>query len=119
MLCLPSDTADDILEQLSASFHNQHDEKMLICRTSSCYVHESVEGLGIHFHKVDLNPGASYIPSLDWIKNKKATINRQNTKDTYCFMYAVTIALYHEEREPKLERISNKLLDRIPIKNQQ
>ena len=55
---------------------------MLICRTSSCYVHESVEGLGIHFHKADLNPVASYIPSLDWIKNKKTTINRQNTKDT-------------------------------------
>lgn len=32
-------------------------------------------------------------------------------------MYAVTIALYHEEIGPKLERISNKLLDRIPIKN--
>ena len=37
------------------------------------------------------------MPSPDWLKNKGATINPQNTKDNYCFMYALTIALNHKE----------------------
>ena len=35
----------------------------MICRTDSSYVFESVEGLGIHFHKIDLRRGSSYIPT--------------------------------------------------------
>ena len=61
------------------------------------YAYESVEGLSIYFHEIDLNRGSSYIPSPDWLKNKGATINRQNTKDNYCFVYALTIALTHQE----------------------
>ena len=69
----------------------------MICRTDSSFVYESVEGLDINFHKIDLNRGASYIPSPDWLKNKGATINPKNTKGNYCFMYAVTIALNLKE----------------------
>ena len=50
----------------------------------------------IHFHKIDLRRGSSFIEQQAWIKNKKATINPQNN-DIYCFMYPVTIALYHKE----------------------
>ena len=46
------------------------------------YAYESVEGLSIYFHEIDLNRGSSYIPSPDWLKNKGATINRQNIKIT-------------------------------------
>ena len=83
------------------------------CKTNSSCVYESIEGLGIHFHKIDLNRGASYIPTPDWIENKKATINPQNTKDNYCFMYAVIIALYHEEIGRNLDLISKWLLENI------
>ena len=55
----------------------------------------------IHFHKIDLNRGSSYIPSPGWLKNKGATINPQNTKDNYCFMYALTIAFNHKEIQKK------------------
>ena len=88
-----------------------------MCRTSSSFVYESVEGLGIHFQKIDLNRGSSYIPSPDWLKNKGATINPQNTKDNYCFMYAVNIALYHEEIGHNPERISKRLIEHIPKYN--
>ena len=47
-------------------------------------------------HKIDSSSGGSYIDSLDWIKNKKATINPVNKKDKKCFYYAVTGALDHE-----------------------
>ena len=106
IICLPSDNTNDILEQLIASFYKFYIEKLLICRTDSSFVYESAEGLGIHFHKIDLNRCASYIPSPDWLKNKGATINPQNTKDNYCFIYAITIALNHKEIGRDLERIS-------------
>ena len=52
--------------------------------------------LGIHFHKVDLKTGSSYIKYLEWISNKKATINPKNTKDNKCFQYAIIAALQHK-----------------------
>ena len=57
------------------------------------------------------------MPTPDWIKNKKATINPNNIKDTYCFMYAITIALYHKELGSNPERISKKLLEQTPMLN--
>ena len=38
-----------------------------------------------------------HLDSPDWIKNKKATINRVNKKDNKCFQYIVTVALHYEE----------------------
>ena len=43
-------------------------------------------------NKINLNCCGSYIGSLDWIKNKKATMNPKNNDDNY-FQYAVTVAL--------------------------
>ena len=83
----------------------------MICITDSSYVYESVEGLDIHFHKIDLRRGSSYIPTPYWIEFKKATVNPKNENDNYCFAYAATIALYHKEIENHTERISNKLID--------
>ena len=48
-------------------------------------------------HKINQNPGGSYIDSTDGIKNKKATINPTKKKDNKCFQYPVTVALNHEE----------------------
>ena len=104
--CLPSDNTDDILEQLIASFYKFYNEKLLICRTDSSFAYESVEGLGINFHNIDLNMCGSYITSPDWLKNKGATINPQNARDNYCYMYAITIALNHKEIGRDLEHIS-------------
>ena len=112
--CLPSDNSEDISEMLIDSLRKYYSDKLMICRTGSSYVYDSAEGLGIHFHKIDLNRAASYIPSPDWLKNKKATINPQNTKDNYCFMYAVTIALNHKEIRKNIERMSKKLIEHIP-----
>ena len=115
--CLPSSNTEDILNELLASLYEKFKEDLQLCRTSSSFVYESVEELNIHFHKVDLQRGATYIPTADWIKNKKATINPNNTKDTYCFMYAITIALYHTELGSNPERISKRLIEHIPKLN--
>ena len=71
---------------------------------------DSVEMLGIHFHTIDLVKGSSHIESPRWLKNKGATINPKNTKDNYCFKYAVTIALNHQELGNDPQRISKRLI---------
>ena len=72
-------------------------------------MYESVEECNIHFHKIDLRRGSSFIDASDWLKNKKATINLQNVNDVYCFMYAVTIALFNKEFGKNPGRISQNL----------
>ena len=44
-------------------------------------------------HKINSNRSGSYIDSPDWIKNKKATINPINKKDSKCFQYVVAVEL--------------------------
>ena len=53
-------------------------------------------------YKITLN--RSYIDSLKWLKNKKATINPKNNDDK-CFQYAVTVALNHQNIKSNLERV--------------
>ena len=107
----PSDKTDEIIYQLYDSLFKYFEDKLMICRTDSRYVYESIEGLDIHFHKIDLRRGSSYIPSPQWLKAKKAVVNPKNKKDNCCFAYATTIAIYHKEIGRDLDRISNKLLD--------
>ena len=105
--------SEDILEQLINSLLKYYADKLLICRTDSSYVYESVEGLIIHFHKIDLNKGSSYISSPSWLKYKGAIINPKNTKDNYCFTYALTIALNNKEIGKNPDPISKKLIEHI------
>ena len=111
--CLPSSNTEDVLNELLASLYEKFKEDLQLCRTSSSFVYESVEDLNIHFHEVDLQRGASYIPTTDWIKTEKATKNPKNINDVYCFMYAATIALYHKELGTNPERISKRLMEHV------
>ena len=49
--------------------------------------------------------GKSYIDSLEWLKNKKATINPKNNDDN-CFQYSLTVTLNHKQIKSHPERIS-------------
>ena len=53
-------------------------------------------------HKINPNPGGSYIDSPDWINNKSASINPINKKDNKYFQNAITVALNHEETKKKI-----------------
>ena len=61
------------------------------------FVFKCVNLLHYKCHKINPNRGGSYIDSRDWIKNKKVTINPINKKGNKCFLYAVAVALNHEE----------------------
>ena len=108
-ICLPSSNTSDIINQLLTSLFERYQEDLRLSHASSSFTYESVEECNIHFNKIDLRRGATYIESPKWLKNKKATINPKNTKDVYCFMYAATIALYHDGLGSNPERISEKL----------
>lgn len=67
---------------------------------SSDLVFYSTDLLFYKFAKISLNCGGSYIDSSEQIKNKKATLNPNNSYDN-CFQYAIAVALNHK----KLKRI--------------
>ena len=67
------------------------------------FVYDSVDAL--HYNKISLSRGGSYIDFPKWIKNKKATINPKNNEDK-CFQYALTVALNYQEIKNNPERIS-------------
>ena len=113
---LPGDDTNDIINELTNSFFDNYQQQILIPRNGSGYVFDGVEVLGIPFHKKEVKRGSSYIKAPDWLKRKGATINPKNTKYNYCFMYAITIALNHEEIGRDPERIP-KLIPHIPKYN--
>ena len=87
----------------------KYQDDLTLSHASSSFTYESVEECNIYFNKIDLRRGATYIESPKWLKNKKATINPKNTNNVYCFMYAATIALYHNKLGSNPERISQTL----------
>ena len=89
--------------------YQKYQEDLRLSHASSSFTYESVEECNIHFNKIDLCGGATYIESPKWLKNQEATINPKNTKEIFCFMYAAIIALYHDKLGSNPERISQKL----------
>ena len=55
-------------------------------------------------HKTNLKRGSSYIKSLEWIANKKATINPNNTKCSGCFAYSIIVALNHQKKSKIIQK---------------
>ena len=110
VICLPSSDTNKIISQLLTSLYEKYEKDLTISRASSSFSYESVEELNIHFNKIDLKRGASFIETPKWLKSKKATINPKNAHDVYCFMHAITIALFHKELGTNPERITKKLI---------
>ena len=75
IICIPSSDTSKILDELLSSLYEKYQVDLTTSRTSSSFVFERVEECNIHFHKIDLRRGASYIEPPDWLKNKKCTFN--------------------------------------------
>ena len=98
-----NDKTDEVVKELFDSLKNR-DHNNFESIKGSKFVLDYVCLLYYKCYKMNPNYGGSYIYSPDWIKNKKASINPINKKDNKYFLYAVTIALNHEEikkRSPK------------------
>ena len=106
VICLPSSDANKLINQLLTSLHEKYEQDLTISHASSSFSYERVEELSIHFNKLDLKRGASFIEIPKWLKSKKATVNPKNEQYVYCFMHAVTIVLFHKELGTNPERIT-------------
>ena len=90
-----NDEADEVIKELFDSLKNRYNNNLESMKGSD-FVFNYVHLLYYKCHKINPNGGGSYIDSLDWIKNTKATINQ----------YTVTVALDHEEIRKYPERIT-------------
>ena len=89
---LMGNETNDIIKKLFRSFLNNYQKEEQIMRGGSNFNFESVELLDYHVHKISLKRGKLYVKSLEWLENKKETINPKNG-DNNCFQYAITVAL--------------------------
>ena len=96
---------NEIMEDLFKSFLQKYQEGLEESVRGREFVYDSVDVLYYNLNKVSLSRGGSYIDSLKWLKNKKATMNPKN-EDDKCFQYALTVALNHEQIKNNPERIS-------------
>ena len=107
-----SDEADEIMKKLFDSLKNRYQKTNIKSMICSEFVFDYVQLLYYKCHRINFNRGGSYIDShkfssyIDWIKNKKATINPSNKNDSKYFQYAVTVALNYEEIKEGPQRIT-------------
>ena len=66
---------NDAINELFNSFLRRYQEGLETKMKGSGYIFNKINLLEYHFHKISLNKGSSYIDSLEWLKNKRATIN--------------------------------------------
>ena len=95
---------DDIIKELLESFLTNYQKEYIVLRNGRGFVFESVDLLSYSVHKINLKRGKSNIKSLEWVLNKRATINPKN-KDNKCFQYSTTVALNRQNIENHPERI--------------
>ena len=68
---------NEIIEELFKSLLQRHQERLETSMRGSKFSFDSVDLLYCKLPKTSLNRGGSYIDSPEWLKNKKATINKR------------------------------------------
>ena len=67
-ICRPSSNTNKLLRQLLTSLYERYQNDLELSCENSSFVYESVEVCNIHFHKIDLRRGASFIDPPEWLK---------------------------------------------------
>ena len=80
-----NDTADEVIEEFLQQLLSSYRIGLETSMKDTEFVFDFVHLLYYKYHKINPNQGGSYLKTLNWIKNKKATINRINKKDNICF----------------------------------
>ena len=100
-------TSENAYNELSNFILNQIEH---INFPSSGFSFKRILYMDVDIHKVNLIKGSSYVELEDWIKNKRAIINPQNS-DNECFKWAVIAAVYsvdHPNRVNSLRAYDNR-----------
>ena len=97
---------DRIIEELLSSLLQRYQKGLEEKIRRSEFLYDSIDLLHYKLHKIGLNRRGLYIDSSKWLKDKKATVNPENGDDN-CFLYAVIVALNHQNINNHPKRISN------------
>ena len=100
-----NDKEDEVTEEFFKSLSKIYQIGLERSMRGSNFIFDCVLLLYNNYLKINFSPSESYIDSVDWVKNKKATINPVNKKDK-CFQWAVTVALNHEAIEKDLQKFT-------------
>ena len=73
--------AIDVIDKLLKSLRSKYQDNLKTSMKGSDFIFDSVQLMYYKCHKVSFIRGGSYIDSPDWIKKKKAIINRKNADD--------------------------------------
>ena len=87
---------NEIIEKLFESLSQNYQKDLEELMRGSEFVFDSIDLLYYRLQKIGLKRGVSYIDSLEWLKNKKATTNPKDNADN-CFESALTAALNHKQ----------------------
>ena len=98
------DNADEVIEEPFKPLLNRYQIGLETLMRGSDFIFDCIYLLYSKYHKMNPNPGGSYIDSPNWTKNKKATTNLINDDDK-CFQYAAPVTLNHEETGKKVAKI--------------
>ena len=80
-----NDKTDEVIEKLFQSLFSRYQIGLETSMKGSDFIFDCIHWL--YYKILNFERGWSYIDSLDWIKNKKTTINPINKKDnksTFC-----------------------------------
>ena len=106
-VCMGSDTENVIDTLFNALLQNFKHIQETSNERGREFIPDSVELLEQELHKTNIR-SESYIPSPDWIANKKSTINPKNEKDNKCFQWAIIVELnYNIIKEKELKKLLN------------
>ena len=92
---LKGSETNNIIKELFKSIVQKYQNGLEESMRGSEFILDSVNLLYYHLHRISLKRGGSYIDSPEWLKNKKATINPENS-DYNCLQYALNVALNYQ-----------------------
>ena len=72
-----NDNADEVIKELLELLKNRNQNNLELMKGNE-FVFDDVHLLYYKCHKANPNCGGSYIDSPNWVKTKKATVNRLN-----------------------------------------
>ena len=99
------DDTHKFINKLFKSLLKSYDKETDALKGSNL-VFDGIDLTLVQFIKIKLKRGGSYIPTLNWISVKKATINPKNTKDDYCLAYSIVACIHNNEIDHHPDRIS-------------
>ena len=93
---------DEIIKEHFQSLLQRYQKGLKEKMRRSEFIFYSVDLVHYKLNKIR---NGSYVDSLKWLKNKKATINPKNNDDK-CFQYAITVELNYQNIKKYSQRIS-------------